>query len=111
RASLRAGTRNANRYSSPAPGAVDGPATGRLTNHSRTAWVNMATMPRVAIQSNVCGVTRVSPAPKAHGDGEHPKQQYREGVQAEGRAYDGHQIHGDCQHIYPFNTAQGLTNR
>ncbi len=71
----------------------------------------MATMPMVASQSSACRITRASPVSKAHSDCERPKQQYGDGVQAEGDTYHGHHIHGDCQHNYPFNTAQGLTNR
>jgi hypothetical protein len=71
----------------------------------------MTTMPMVASQSKACRITRASPVPKAYGDRQHPKQQYGEGVQPEDHAYDGHHIHGDCQHGYPFNTSQGLTNR
>src|SRR5690348_14298878 len=99
-----------NRNPSAAPPAVAGSAeAGRLTNHSRTAWTKMHTMPAVANQPNSCK-TISSPPPQTDDGGEDGKREHREGVQSEDRAHDGQHDRGYGEHDHPLTTAQALTN-
>jgi hypothetical protein len=71
----------------------------------------MTTMPTVAIEADTCRITSVSPVPKTYRDCEQGQEEHGEGVQPEDHAHASHHVYGECQHGYPFSTAQGLVNR